>query len=194
MATRRELAAPGVLTPKGVHMQTITKWEREGLPIAQRGRKGKPSLYSVTDVKAWITAREEQANGPAGPLDPVQERAKKERWQALLAEQTFKARERELLPRLEVEKIWGAEVTAVRARLLVIPTSLSDRLHRAATTDGVAGVERVLHDAIRETLRELANPTRDQVVVKKPAPRRRKKKPTRKAAKAKPRASRTSRL
>jgi hypothetical protein len=38
LVTRRELAAR-----LGVHMQTVTKWEREGLPIAERGRRGRPS-------------------------------------------------------------------------------------------------------------------------------------------------------
>lgn len=187
--TRRELA--GVL---GVHMQTVTKWERDGMPIAERGRKGKPSTYSEPAVRAWLQQREEAARAAAagdGPiLDLAQERARKERWQGLLAEQTFKAREKELLPRVEVEKLWSAEVAAVRAKLLALPTTLADRLHRAATLEGVLGVERILHEAVRETLRELADPLRqpsDELTQepKAKAPRRRAKK---KSAKKKTRA------
>jgi phage terminase Nu1 subunit (DNA packaging protein) len=163
LMTRRQLAAltdlPGQDGP--VHMMTVTKWERDGLPVAERGRKGKPSLYREVDCRAWLAARKEAAkNGSA--LDVAQERARKEHWQALLAEQLHKARERELLPRAEVERAWGAEVAAVRTRLLAWPTTLADRVHRAATLEGIGGVERALQEAVREVLRELASGS-DQV-------------------------------
>lgn len=151
LVTRRQLAEL-----LDVHMQTVTKWEREGLPVAARGRKGKPSKYSEAEARAWLEAREEAAKQPGAALDLVQERARKEHWQALLAEQTHKARERELLPRAEVEKAWGAEVASVRAKLLAWPAMLADRVHRAATLDGLPGVERVLHESVRDVLRDLA--------------------------------------
>jgi hypothetical protein len=157
LLTRRELAGlrdlPGQTGP--VHMMTVTKWERAGLPIAQRGRAGKPTLYSEVDCRAWLAAREEAAKN-SGALDVAQERARKEHWQALLAEQLHQARERELLPRADVEKAWAAEVAAVRAKLLAWPTTLADRIHRAGALEGIAGVERALHEAVREVLRELA--------------------------------------
>ncbi len=155
LLTRRALAEK-----LGCHMMTITKWEREGLPVEKKGAKGKPSLYDEVAVRAWLMAREAVANDPEGPLDLVQERAKKERWQGLLAEQTFKVRERLLLPAAEVEKIWLAEITGVRAVILASYTSDADRIFRAATLDGVAGVERELKDLAERVLRELANPTR----------------------------------
>lgn len=149
--TRRQLAEL-----LGVHMMTITKWEREGLPVEQCGRKGKPSLYREAEARAWLAAREEAAKQPGGALDVAQERARKEHWQALLAEQTHRARERELLPRHEVEKEWAAEVAAVRTKLLAWRTTLSDRLTRVAVLEGEAGVERVLEQAVREVLTELS--------------------------------------
>lgn len=148
--TRRELAEA-----LGCHMQTVTKWEREGLPIAERGRKGRPSRYDEVAVRAWLAEREERAQSPQA-LDLVQERARKEHWQALLAEQTFRVRERKLLDADEVTKTWGAVVTAIRARLLTVPTSYADRIHRATTLDGLPGVERVLRDVMHDVLHELA--------------------------------------
>lgn len=152
--TRRELAER-----LGVHMQTLTKWEREGLPIAERGRKGKPSLYREVDVRAWLAAREEAAQ-TGGVVDVARERARKDRAQAVLAEQTYQIRAKELLPRVDVEKTWAAEVSAVRTRLLSWSTTIADRVHRAGTLHGVAGVERELRDATEDVLRELANPGR----------------------------------
>src|SRR6185369_15904806 len=53
LLTRRQLAEL-----LAVNMQTVTKWGRDGLPIAHVGRKGKPSLYDEAAVRAWLAARE----------------------------------------------------------------------------------------------------------------------------------------
>lgn len=152
--TRRELAER-----LGLHMQTITGYERDGMPISERGRKGKPSLYSEVDVRAWLAAREEAAQ-TGGVVDVARERARKDRAQAILAEQTYQIRAKELLPRVDVEKAWSAETSAVRTKLLSWPTTIADKVHRAGTLNGVAGVEAALRDAVEDVLRELADPNR----------------------------------
>jgi len=53
-------------------------------------------------------------------------------------------------------RAWAAEVAGVRAKLLSLPTTYSDRLHRASTLEGVPGTERVLRDAVYDVLRQLA--------------------------------------
>jgi len=151
LTTRRELAAA-----LGVHMQTITKWEREGLPIAERGSRGRPSRYSLEAVRTWRAAREEAARKVDGPLDPIQEKAARDHWQAELARQTHEIRHKTLLPAADVERAWAAEVAAVRAKLLALPTTYSDRIHRASTLDGVAGVQKTVQAAVYDVLRQLA--------------------------------------
>ena len=152
LLTRRELA--GALN---VHMMTVTKWERDGLPVAVHGRRGRPSRYREVDVRAWLQQREEAAK-TTGNLDVAQERARKERAQAILAEQTYSIRARQLIPREEVERTWFAEVTAVRAKLLAWPTTHADQIARAVTLEGLPGVERLLNELVRQLLRELAEP------------------------------------
>ena len=147
--TRRALAAK-----HGVHMSAVTKWEHDGLPVAQRGGKGRPSLYDPRAVAAWLQAREE-ASKTGGHADLAQERARKERAQAILAEQTFAIRSGDYVPRRDVERAWAAEVAAIRTHLLAWPTTLADRVFRVATLEGLPGVERVLYEATREVLREL---------------------------------------
>lgn len=142
------------------HPMSITKWEQQGMPIAARGRKGKPSLYRQSDVITWLSAREAAAK-KSGIVDVAQERARKERAQAELAEQTHQTRSRQLLPAAEVEKVWNAEIQAVRAAILATYTTKADTLHRVATLDGVAGVEAELKRIAHELLRELSNPDRD---------------------------------
>jgi len=144
-------------------MQTVTKWEQDGMPIAERGRKGRPSRYSESAVRAWQDAREEAAK-TSGHVDVAQQRARKELAQAVLAEQTFKLRQRELLPRADVERVWGGEVAAVRAIILASYTSQADRIHRIATLEGVGGVETALKELAHEILRQLANPDRSAEV------------------------------
>lgn len=155
LLTRRQLAAA-----LGVHMMTVTKWERDGMPVADRGAKGRPSYYREADVRAWQQQRDQAAREPGATVDLARERARKERAQAILAEQTYKVRSGELLPRDGVEKVWAAEVAAARAVLLSWQSTLADRVFRVAISEGVGGVERVLQDAVHDVLRELANPER----------------------------------
>lgn len=150
LLTRRQLA--DVL---GKHMQTVTKWEQDGMPTAKRGARGRPSLYREGDVRSWLDSREAaQSKGPM--VDVARERARKELAQATLAEQTFQMRSRDLLPRVEVERAWEAEVLAVRTKLLQIPPTFADRVYQAAVSEGVGGVERILADSVNDVLRELA--------------------------------------
>ncbi len=152
LLTRRELAALLHVVP-----MTITKWEQAGMPIATRGRKGKPSRYRETVVRSWLQQREEDAQRPGSVTDVAKEKARLAREQADLTLQTRMMRARDLLPREEVERAWTAEVAAVRAKLLAWPATLADQVHRAAVLDGLGGVERVLNEAIRNVLRELAH-------------------------------------
>lgn len=156
LLTRRELAAA-----RGVHMQTVTKWEQDGMPVAERGRAGKPSRYRQRDVNAWLKAREKKAD-QSGMAFVAQERARKERAQAVLAEQTFQMRAGTLIAADEVEKAWAAEVAAVRAKLLAWPSTVADQLFRAATLEGLPGVEHVLLVAVHDVLGELSSPHADR--------------------------------
>lgn len=151
LLTRRALAAK-----LEVHMGTIVKWDRDGMPVAQRGRKGKPSLYDEAAVRHWLAEREAAAAEPGAAMDLVQERAKKEHWQALLAQQTHQVRAHELLPAAEVAKAWSAEVAAVRTKILSSYTSHADKVYRAGTLKGLAGVEASLKEIAYDILRELA--------------------------------------
>ncbi len=151
LITRRELA--DVL---GVYMGTVTKWEHDGLPIGQRGRRGKPSLYSEEQVRQWLEAREQTAQEDK-PHDVAQERARKERAQAILAEQKYKMLAGELLPREDVEKVWAGQIMGARSILLTVPQTYCDRIYRAATLEGIKGVEISLSEVVREVLRELTD-------------------------------------
>lgn len=152
LVTRRDVAQA-----LGVHMATVTGWERQGLPLVKRGGRGVPSKYDLEAVRAWIAARDGAARKAVdGPLDPIQEKAARDHWQAELAEQTYKIRQKTLLPADEVERAWTTEVAAVRAKLLALPTTFSDRIFREGTLHGLAGVERMIQAAVHDVLRQLS--------------------------------------
>lgn len=149
LLTRRELAEV-----HDVHPQTVTKWERAGMPIAERGRRGVPSLYDPDQVDRWLKAREDAAES-GKVVDLTRERARKERALARLNELRYQERARELVPTDEVAEVWGAHINAVRTKLLALPITLVDRLFRAAKR-GHTAVEYELEKAVREILTEIA--------------------------------------
>lgn len=115
-------------------------------------------MYDATEIRAWLDARDAEARKSVGVggMDPVKEKANREHYQAKLLEQTFQLRQRELLPAPEVERQWLAEIAGVRALLLALPVTRADRVHRAATLEGLPGVERELQAAVKDVLRQLA--------------------------------------
>lgn len=150
LVTRRDLAER-----LGVHVCTVQKWERAGLPLAKRGGRGMPSLYVEADVRAWRERRD--AHATAGQdVDLVRERANKEKWQGAVAEQTFRMRQRDLIPAAEVERLWSGQLAAIRSALLAGPAALADQLQRIAVTDGAAAVEEALDAWVRAVLTELS--------------------------------------
>ena len=66
----------------------------------------------------------------------------------------------DLWPAEEVEMVWRAENSAVRAMLLAWSTTLTDSLHHAGRVDGAAGIERVIGAAVHEVLGELSDSDR----------------------------------
>lgn len=148
LMTRVELARALRKNP-----QSVTKWLAEGMPVAKRGKGGRASLFDPEAVGAWLEARNTVVSD--GPVDVARERARKERAQAILAEQLAASRARELLPVAEVERVWSAERDAIRTAVLTLP-SQAPRVFRVGTLDGEPGVEKALKEIAHEILRELA--------------------------------------
>lgn len=165
LLTRLQLA-----TALDAHPRSVSRWLEEGMPVAKPGRGGHASLFRLADVRAWLMARE--AASPAAEFQ--QARIRKELAQAAEAEQRVAQRAGRLLAVEDVEKTWSSMVAAMRARLLALPTALSDKVCRLAVTDGVAAVEAELERAVHEALRELAEDKPAQAgraKARKPAPK-----------------------
>ena len=146
---------------------TIRSWARRGMPIARRGRRGDktcPSLYHEVDVRQWREKRESERQ------ELTQARARKDRAQALLAEQTVRLRARGLVWRVDADRVWAAEVDRICRNLRSWVKPLSRRLSKAASGGGLPAVQAALETAVHEKLTELSKP-------KQPAKKTRASKP-----------------
>src|SRR3954453_4794819 len=97
----------------GVSTVTIRTWERRGLPVVTKGRKGAAGVYNTAEVAKW---REQQAAGAAAgddnSVDEAEGKRRKIVAEARLAELEL-AREEGAL--VEIDAV-AAEVGSVLAR------------------------------------------------------------------------------
>jgi phage terminase Nu1 subunit (DNA packaging protein) len=141
----------------GAGPTSVSRWEREGLPVAARGAGGRPSKYSLPDVIRWYVAHERaryEQHADAQNLDA--ERARLAKVQARKAELDVRQREGELVTVGEVAAVVTEILATVRARLLAMPGALAAPLEAAGREGGPRAVEAILRDRITGALRELA--------------------------------------
>lgn len=138
------------------HPQTVVKWETAGLPVAERGGPGRPSLYALPDAVSWYIARELAARGvDVGALDPKVERALLDRRRREEIEQKLAKTSGELIPRTEFARVLGPIVHRIKVALLATPRAWAPALVKAAAA-GPGVVEQTLAGHIRAVLLELA--------------------------------------
>lgn len=142
----------------GVNVRTVSKWQDDGLPVAVLGRGGRPSLFSLKAGQAFKAAREDHQK-KAGLVDVAQERARRERAQAELIEQTHAVRAGKLLAAEELWPRLSGRIAAARTKLLAIPTGFAAQIAQAFNLEGQDGIERVVRMAIEDALAELSGMT-----------------------------------
>jgi phage terminase Nu1 subunit (DNA packaging protein) len=156
--TRRLVTGKELAVELGVNPRTVSKFMDDGMPVAVRGRGGRPNRYDADACLAWDAARKEIDDG--GHIDLLKERALKEKWQAKLAQQLYEVREGKLLEADAVARTWSVEYGAIKTILLSSYTTSADRVLRAATLEGLPGVERELKTIAVAALREISSPDR----------------------------------
>lgn len=146
--TRRQVAAFF-----GVHPMTITKWQDQGMPIAQHGGKGIESKYRLADVIKWRIDSELQRLGMhrGEALNLEVESARLKRAQAEKTELDVNARRGELLEVEDVEREWSKIIAASKAKLLVLPGLMVQRGLIEPRAEDEA------RDIVEDALRELAD-------------------------------------
>jgi phage terminase Nu1 subunit (DNA packaging protein) len=147
LLTRREIAEAF-----NTHMQTITKWEAAGLPIAERGSRGRRSRYALPAVVAWYVNRESQARGVGnGALDPLHERALLDRQRRQALEFDLAKKRGDFVPLRAVELRWSRRIIEARNQMRGLPSRARQRLNLSLTDASV------LADMVDQVLGELAD-------------------------------------
>jgi phage terminase Nu1 subunit (DNA packaging protein) len=147
LKTRAELAVA-----LGITAGTLTRWERDGCPVAKKAPRGRPSLFDEKAVRAWRDAVDAARRTP-GVVSLEVQRARLAAAQAARVEQQNRVRAGELIEVAELERTLAEILATLRARLLAIPSAMAETLARE--TDPRA-VHRVLTETIHDALAELA--------------------------------------
>lgn len=120
LLTRQELAAV-----MGVEPGTVTRWERDGMPVAKRAPRGQPSMFDPAAVQQWrddIAAVKMLAQSG---LSLEAERARLTRAQAERAERDNLIRAGKLLPFDEVARAGQSYVAAWKTKVTGIPRRMA---------------------------------------------------------------------
>lgn len=132
----------------------ITKWAAAGMPVADRGGRGRQSQYELPAVVDWRVRSQVQAltgkTESGGAIDLGLERAKLARAQTEKTDMEIRRRQGELLSRDQVVKDGRAFVMAAKAKLLALPRRMAQA--------GVIANDAQEHVAslVREALEEMA--------------------------------------
>ena len=152
--------APGLFTRRGiaaafdVHMQTVTGWEQDGMPVAMRGSRGRPSMYKLSECIEWKTRRDVLAlGGGSEELSPQIEKALLDRKRREELELKIRERRGELVEIAEVEREFEDCANAVKSRMRRIPDAVADRV---LTAGGPHAVKAMLLAEIDAALSELS--------------------------------------
>lgn len=139
----------------GKSQQTLTTWQKNGLPIKVDGNSGQSNQYETTDVIAWLIRREMSkltVNDDGQVHDYDIERARLTHHQANKTELEAKVLKGELIPAETVEHVQGAMVGSFRSKVLSIPTKSAGKVQNLSD---LAEIEDVIRAEVYEALTEL---------------------------------------
>lgn len=133
-----------------VSTANLTHWVNDGMPLHSK-EKGK-NLFNLTSCVDWRTKM--QINQAIGPrLDLNQETAKKTRVQTQILELDLQVKQGLLIPVGQVEKDFADIMTAVKMKLLNIPSAISQLFDSIVTADNL---REIVEEQIRNSLEDLS--------------------------------------
>ena len=139
----------------GVTTNTIRAWERQGMPVVQRGRPGHQARYSPRDAIRWREDRARlAASGDLSAVDMAEARRRKLVAEAASAEIDLDVKRGAVVEyEIVIEEV-GRSLDACRARLLSLGGTLAPLV--AIEADG-ARCKQLIDNAVNEALEELSS-------------------------------------
>lgn len=130
----------------GKSENTLTTWQREGMPIAQDGGRGRRNFYDTEAVVDWLLARRPGADGES--LDPVQARARKDNELADKTAMENQVRRGELVEVDAVATLWVRLSTECKTRLLSLPSKLAPTVIGRTREEARSLLEKAIHECL----------------------------------------------
>ncbi|MCY1263123.1 Phage DNA packaging protein Nu1 [compost metagenome] len=106
----------------GFAVQTLIRWQKEGMPVMLAGQRGRGNEYDTAAVIGWLTQRELQRAGLSSPKDEL-DRARKIEVEIRIGEKLDM-----LAPAATFERLWGDHVEAAKTELLLLPGKIADAI------------------------------------------------------------------
>ena len=138
----------------GIAENTLTAWQKQiGFPVVSIGAGRQGSQYDTTEVIAWIRKREiDNLTANAASIDIEEAKRRKIAAEAGLAELELMKEQGTVVLIEDVAKEFGEQLSALRAKLLSIPSKTAGLVFTAKDVTEAKGI---LEDAILEGLNEL---------------------------------------
>ena len=137
--------------------QTLTTWQKNGMPIFAEGSNGQPNQYKTEDVIAWLIGREisKLTSDKKGEVHDYElERARLTHHQANKTELEASVLKGSLIPAETVERVQGDMVSNFRAKMLSMPTKAA---HAVLHLEDLSEAQNVLKPYVFEALKELSD-------------------------------------
>ena len=148
------LTGPEVAALLGVSIHTLQNYLKGKYPIPRQSNK----KYYSPDVGKWLKEKIERdirvdVDKDPNVLNPVAERARKDKEQADKVALENQVRRGELVEIGITETAWTLILMRVRTRLLAMPSSLAPLL---SAEDDPANINKIIEDSVHEALAELS--------------------------------------
>lgn len=144
----------------GKSQQTITTWQKNGMPISADGISGTANLYDTSDVIDWMIQQEikrritNHGGNDDDWYDFEKERARLTHHQANIAALDEQVKETELISAETVSRAWCDLSTAFSSKILSIPTKAA---HSFISLTDINQIQDCLKVYLNEALSELSD-------------------------------------
>lgn len=141
----------------GKSVQTLTTWQKNGMPIFADGSNGQANQYDTAAVIDWLVSREISKlsiDSEGRVHDYEMERARLTHHQANKTALEEAVLQGSLIPADKVERVQGDMVSAFRAKMLSLPTKAA---HSLVALETLSEAQDAIKPFIYEALKELAD-------------------------------------
>lgn len=138
----------------GVAEDTLTQWQRDpNFPVKSKSRGQRGNEYETSDVVAWLRKREvDNLVGNSNLIDIEEAKRRKVAAEAGLVELELAKEKGEVAIISEVAQEFGEQLSALRAKLLSLPSKTAGMVFAAKD---MTEAKDILENAIIESLNEL---------------------------------------